>query len=427
METSRDSFERSRTENRHTAEWVDGWTLSVVCSPARGTSPRHFRLTDPLIRLDRKSQPGGMTIRVDDKAITRGAISLRLNQGAYELEDAGSRNPVRVNGAVVRHATLGPNDVVRIGNSLLVLDRDDATRGAWRGHDLITNRVEDLASRLLLFDATMSSQCRFDAGLIEPLYRCVAVWSPGPLASRTVAGWVAEESESEIFTIDAGEEGAVARIEQAPTDVVLVLDGLDERLARHGTALHHAIESRLSMPDSGRILLMAPWGLHDDRPSALEQLLALFADFEMTVPSLSQRRTDLIRALLTLLGTPDEAVSADFAEHILCYSWPGELAELKRTANRLRTFLRREGRLKPTQLPPTMRKQFVQQSSPTTPALTFKMVADAFVEHEGNMSEVARVFGYSRTYFYRLLKQCDISTKELRRQLRRARMEASDT
>jgi len=418
-----DSIERIRTENRQSAEWFDGWTLSVVCSPARGTTPRHYRLNEPVIRLDRTNQPGSTTIRIDDKAITRGAVSLRMNQGAYELEDTGSRNPIRVNGGVVRRATLDVNDVVRVGNSLCVLDRDDATRGAWRGHDLITKRVEVLAERLHLFDATMSSQCRFDAALIEPMYRCVAVWSPGALVSRTVATWIAEETGAEVFSIDAGEDGVVARIEQAPLDAVLVLDGLDDRLSRHGTALHHAIESRLAVPNSGRVLLMAPGDLHEDRPPALEQLLALFADFEMIVPSLSQRRTDLVRALLAMLDAPDLDLSPDFVEHILCYSWPGELAELRRTANRLRTFLRREGSLKPSHLPPAMRKQFVQQTSPTSPTLTFKVVADAFIEHDGNMSEVARVFGYSRTYFYKLLKQCDISAKELRRQLRRSRLE----
>lgn len=59
-------------------------------------------------------------IVIQDKAVSKKHLKITLNsQGEYLLEDLGSTNGTFVNGKLVRTCKLQPNDVVKIGNTLI--------------------------------------------------------------------------------------------------------------------------------------------------------------------------------------------------------------------------------------------------------------------------------------------------------------------
>jgi transcriptional regulator of acetoin/glycerol metabolism len=68
-----------------------------------------------------------------------------------------------------------------------------------------------------------------------------------------------------------------------------------------------------------------------------------------------------------------------------------------------------------------------QPSSSSAPRFTFDALSEVVAEHGGNMSEVAKAFGYSRTYFYKLLKASGIDANALRRHYRTSSARDSHT
>ena len=67
-------------------------------------------------------------------------------------------------------------------------------------------------------------------------------------------------------------------------------------------------------------------------------------------------------------------------------------------------------------LPSSMRSVNVESDASSGQEISEEAVLRAFHEHDGNMSAVAEHFGYSRTYFYKLMKSSGIDVQDLRRQ-----------
>jgi hypothetical protein len=80
----------------------------------RGSRPVQFNLGGPLIGIGRASDND---VIVDDPMVSRHHCQLKLQHGAYSFTDLGSRNGSTVNGQTVSQIALGPNDVIRIGDT----------------------------------------------------------------------------------------------------------------------------------------------------------------------------------------------------------------------------------------------------------------------------------------------------------------------
>ena len=80
----------------------------------RGSRPVQFDLGGALIGIGRASDND---VIVDDPMVSRHHCQLKLQHGAYSFTDLGSRNGSTVNGQQVSQIALGPNDVIRIGDT----------------------------------------------------------------------------------------------------------------------------------------------------------------------------------------------------------------------------------------------------------------------------------------------------------------------
>ena len=161
------------------------WLLSVVHGPD-GCVSKHYVLSDPFVRLDRHrhAQP---TIQLDDSAVSTGTVHLELEEdGCYCIVDEGSRNGIRINGVHVDEARLEPQDVIRVGDSLLVIDRTDPTRRGSR------RRADDnLLASLCMFESTARFVFESETNFFDDAHESIAIVADGFTESRQIAAWLA--------------------------------------------------------------------------------------------------------------------------------------------------------------------------------------------------------------------------------------------
>ena len=259
---------------------------------------------------------------------------------------------------------------------------------------------------------------RLDASLIEPDYECIALWTPGPLESRVVAEWLSESWGVDLDVVEAAHEHAPQRTLDAPSDQAVMINRIDFASPSAMLELKSAIERRTNSGSRSLTIVTIEGALRNDRPPIVDQVVALVAQFELYTPRLQDRKVDILRAIAAQLADQlsEEApeLSVDLCEHFLCYPWPGELAELKRNVSWLKSIVKRGEPLKAGVLPSSMRSVKVDPDRPTGQNVTADAVLAAFHEHDGNMTAVAAHFGYSRTYFYKLMKASDIDIQALR-------------
>ena len=63
---------------------------------------------------------------VGDTHVSRGKVAMIFDGGAWKIEDHGARNPLQVNGNVVRAAALRNLDRVKLGETVLEFRIDPA-------------------------------------------------------------------------------------------------------------------------------------------------------------------------------------------------------------------------------------------------------------------------------------------------------------
>ena len=407
-----------KTKNSAGERLARGWTVTIIHSPGRGAKSRTYRLSDPLIVLGREPRGEHAAIRIDDPAVSRSGVVLRLVSEQYEIWDEGSHNPVRVNGVAVQKRPLLANDVIRLGDSLLVIDRDDPARQSRpRSASMAERRVDGLLEKLCLGQSTAAALVALEASLLEPDLRSVVLWTPGVLESRYAAEWLAACWDQPLHIVDANAEGAVEEIRDCPASTVLLVDRLDLASAGQIPRLAREVERR-SRSDEGALTITSVDRRyrHDPTP-VLEQAVALICAFDLTIPPLHERRADVLFALTQNIGIelpegPGSPIDADVAEYFVLYNWPLGLSELQRHAFHVRALLRR-GETGLGLVPNTIRDHVrIDMSDPGQP-LSAERVRDALAEF-GSMREVAAYFGYSRTYFYRLLQRQGIDVQALR-------------
>lgn len=410
-----------KTQNTEGERYARGWTATVVFSPGRGFRARSYRLSEPLIVLGRDPRSDYAAIRIDDPAVSRAGVILRMSGDHYELTDEGSHNPVRVNGAAVQRRIVGANDVIRLGDTLIVIDRDDPARQPRSRGNLSDQRVEQLLERLSLKQSTAAALVRLEGSIIEPDLRSLVIWSPGVLESRHVGEWLAGCWDQPLTIVDANAEGALAEIQACPASHVLLVDRLD--LAAQGAVprIAREIERRFSGGSHSLTITSLERRLRRHPTPAIEQAVSLICHFDLVIPPLRERRADILLAMAQMLDIPPEerpqaALTADVCEFFLLYDWPLGLAELQRHTFHLKSMIRR-GEQGVSLVPTAIREHVHIDAGELSQPLNAERVRDALSEF-GNMKDVAAYFGYSRTYFYRLLQREGIDIQSLRRDLK---------
>ena len=128
-----------------------GWSLWVAHGHlAAGEDP--LVVTRGMVAVGREPDPRRRTSLVlDDRRTSRRHALFTASIDVLRVDDQGARNGVLVNGERVQSATLTAGDVVRVGDSVLVVDRgpaaDDADPGRLLGRSASMGALRALLRR----------------------------------------------------------------------------------------------------------------------------------------------------------------------------------------------------------------------------------------------------------------------------------------
>ncbi|SMF62732.1 two-component system, NtrC family, response regulator HydG/two-component system, NtrC family, response regulator AtoC/two-component system, NtrC family, nitrogen regulation response regulator NtrX [Pseudobacteriovorax antillogorgiicola] len=146
------------------------------------------------------------------------------------------------------------------------------------------------------------------------------------------------------------------------------------------------------------------------------------AEFELRVPSLSERKVDIpkiarkmVAQYCSELKKPLISLSDDVLEQMISYSWPGNIRELCSLIKKL-IILNKPGKSSLSKIPPHLLVQVETSTVPQTPLEIQETKSQTLVEIEKaaikvaieqekhNLSRVAQRLGIGRTTLYRKLK-----------------------
>lgn len=372
-----------------------------------------MRVQDPSVPIGRdESDP--TSIVLDDPAVSANCVRLkRRDDATYDLVDEGSTNAVRVNGRRVRGSReLDSNDVIRLGDSLLVFDRDEAARM----HSSAARADNELLRGLAMYESTAKAILFVETSFFDPEVVCAAIRAHGFNEMRLMADWIASAWDVEAVRIDATDGGVLDTVRDSSPDVAVVIERLDAADPAILPALVAAIEERVSSGFSpGRVAFT--YGEAGAR-SLVASLLETVVGAHFEVPPLSERRADILPAIAGCLEAEldleDLQMPAICAEKLLCYGWPGGVGELRRVAKRVARRYQASGAIDRLALPAEIRAVSIEPDVSSDTTITPESFEEVFVEYGGNLREIAKHYGYARTYLYRLLRQKGIDIAALR-------------
>lgn len=412
--TFRGKMANGKETAQRSSESRINWLWSEVYGPETRVV-RHHILVEPFIRVARDSDTSS-TIALRDAAVSNKGVYLEgLPTHSYKLVDENSFNGVRVNGRTIEQHELELHDVVRIGDTLLVVDRTDPSRRESRR----TRSV--VLDALCMYESTARFVFENEERFFDPESTGVGVIAEGFTETQQIAAWTADKWGVEVTRIDPAAVGAVDTVRNADRRVAVLLERVDSLDDAALSALSVAIEYRSKVVEGPVVFSCSA---ESDRP-LVERLKETAADTLFVVPPLCRRRADILAAIQATVrarGCEDFEMGAlppDSAEKLLCYGWPGGLGELKRVARRIHKELTDEGKVSRFALPAEIRAVQVSPDHDRSRMLNEKRFEAAFHEYDGNMKEIAAHFGYARTYLYRVLRRGGIDVQKIRERYER--------
>jgi transcriptional regulator with PAS, ATPase and Fis domain len=436
--------------------------------PLSGSSRHALRGVD-LVTLgrgdDRAASRDGRTLRValPSKWMSGEHARISSRGGVWHVEDVGSRNGTRVNGATVAHAALSDGDVIEVGHTLLVF------REALHGP---TRTLPDLDTRTASFPAPgLATLLPALACEVEALVRIAA--SPVPVLLRGETGTGKELvaravhalsgrsgafvpvncgaipatlMESQLFGHAKGAFSGALRDEpgfvRSAASGSLFLDEIGDLPAASQAALLRVLQEGEVVPVGStravavdlRVIAATHQPLEAlvARGAFRTDLLARLDGFTYTLPPLRERREDVGLLVASLLRTilPDPAarfeLAAEVGRALVAYPWPLNIRELYHCLAR-GVALARDGVLEPSHLPRAVAAAASAPSVALDPADVAGPVQERedarlreqlealLTQHDGNVAEVARTMGKARMQLHRWMKRFAIDPKRYRR------------
>jgi DNA-binding NtrC family response regulator len=367
------------------------------------------------------------------------------------IEDAGSKNGVRVNGHAIPATSLADGDVVELGQTCFIFRRGPAGDGPaidYREDGLqcglpgITTWIPQLARELRRLADVAHSRVTVllngESGTgKELLARAVHETSgrKGPLVAVNCGAIPEKLVVSELCGY---RKGAFSGAHEDRPGLVRAADGgtlfLDEVADLPGdaqSALLRVLQEREVVPlGSTRPLpvdLRVVAATHRDLAALAAagrfrgDLLGRLGGFSLSVPPLRNRREDLgllIAALLRRLA-PGRADRISFSQPavraVFAHPWPMNVRELEH-ALELALALASDGRIELEHLPADVRTPPKPAPAPAIDSGDRREQLVALLrEHVGNVSAVARVLGKTRTQVHRWLKRYHLDIHGFRR------------
>jgi transcriptional regulator with GAF, ATPase, and Fis domain len=371
-------------------------------------------------------------VLLDDPCASRlhARVAWSEDAGAFRLEDAGSANGTFVNGLKEEAHTLADQDVLRVGDSLLIHDER-------RVMDKLRTRAGSVATSdlpALIVGETGTGKevmARFihersgRRGQFVPL-NCGAL--PRELAAAELFGHTrgafsgAGQARPGLFASAAGGTLFLDEIGDLPLDLQpALLRALQEKAVR-------PVGSDREVPVDVRVVAAT----NVDLQAAIEanrfraDLYARLAQTVISVPPLRERRFEipaLLRSFAEAEGRP-LALTADALEVLLLGRYRYNVRELRALLSEFFAVSRGPEPLDLQYLAGAMpeearlvagREQPRESGSGSVPAGERERLARLLAQHDGNISAVAKELGKPRAQIYRWLSRFGLSPRPHRR------------
>lgn len=426
-------------------------TLRVLFS-AGTLSDRVHVLRDGDLTLGR-APDGGLALP-DDPLLSRAHARVTRRGSVVTVTDLGSRNGTSVRGQPQpphHPAPLGDGDVVRLGDTLLLYREIPATGGdlplpgllgtapAVRSLRAALGRAAPAEVSVVLLGSSGTGKGVAARALHEASGR------RGSFVQVNCAAIPAQLAESQLFGHLAGAfTGAktdTAGVFREADGGTLFLDEIGDLPASLQPKLLHAVEEGEVVPVGAtrpvtvdaRIVAATSVDLEDAvRDGRFRgDLYARLAEVVVRLPTLADRREDVLDLLVGALGEEAPPLTADLAESLLLHEWPFNVRELLKVAAELRVqgAGRAEldvelvaGRLvsfaPKGAASPSARDRAVATTEPSPQEVAGPPTRDELVAllaaHRGAVAPLARAVGRSRKQVYRWLESHGIDPADYR-------------
>jgi DNA-binding NtrC family response regulator len=418
--------------------------LVVVHSPDRSLVDQRVAIDRPL-ELGRSSRSGERApgiLAIDDRRISRrhASIRRRADGAGLELENLASKNGSFVDGRRCDSARVEPGSVLRVGDTLIVVDA--AAKPQTAPEDVIGASAAFTAARAALDDALRSTLPVLLLGEtgtgkevfareLHASWRSVAS-RPGDFLVMDCAAIPKDLIESYLFGhvkgAFTGATGDAAGYFAQASGGTLFLDEIGDLPFHLQAKLLRVIETQEFSPvgstrvqrSDARIVSATSADLVRDVATGVfrRDLYARLAGFVVRLPSLRQRRSDIMllarRFYAGFAGHPLDA-SADLVERLLLHDWPMNVRELRMVMNRLavKAGADRVHDVADVELDPGLgREPMVDE--PATAAPPRAELAALLRRFQGNVSEVATHYGRHRKQIYRWLERCELDPRDFK-------------
>jgi DNA-binding NtrC family response regulator len=379
----------------------------------------------------------GTSLRVgrNDGAMSSKHVELRLERGSWTITDLGSKNGIWVDGRQVTSAPIVPGTILQLGHTFATLGppvdisaddaadlvvRDDAAvvgtttlLPSLRAQLADLDRIALSTTPVVLTGPTGTGKERMAARVHAHSNRT------GLLVSLNCGAVPAGLIESELFGArkgafsGAGEDRA-GLVETAHNGT-LFLDEIGDLPLDAQAALLRTLElgevRRVGDTRTRRLDVRIVAATHRDLEAMAregtfrEDLLARLSGHVLALPTLAMRMVDLgllIAALLRELAPDrDLTMSTVATRALLAYTWPRNVRELRRCLERAVSLA--TTRIEPTHLPDWASEVVDEAPLDATDATRRDELIRLLVEHEGNISAVARAMGKVRPQVQRWL------------------------
>jgi DNA-binding NtrC family response regulator len=331
------------------------WYLAVALAPAPLDV---LHLTSPRTRIGRDAD-AGVDLVLPDPAVSglHAILSASLGEETLWLEDCESRNGVLVNGIRVQGAALRPSDVIRLGDSILVVGRG-ARAPLQESGELgilgrapavvelrsVVNKLAPSALTVLILGATGTGKELVARALHAESGRrgrfvavnCAAL--PGSLVESVLFG----HTKGAFTGAVSDQDGAFVQADGG----TLFLDEVGDLALDAQPKLLRALENGEVTPVGATaplsVSVRVVSATHVPLDAALDEgrfrrdLYARIAGVVVKTPALAERREDIPLLFLSFLhDAQTHLMSADFVESLLVHDWPFNVRELRKLAERL--------------------------------------------------------------------------------------------